>query len=319
MKIIALYKNEDYLKILLGEETKIYEVLLMKGNDYRDVVMINPNILTETRKITENELNNIIVVTLKVLRELVRSNNVLLRISTEIDFNTSLLEEIIKEYNYKGIEKAQPLYIEYLSNEKRVDALTKDKQDYSTNLEDFIREYEDKKLILKRFYRKQRTNRLNWDQYFMYIAKLSALRSKDPSTQVGACIVGKNHRILSIGYNGAPMGMDDDYFPWERKGMPLHTKYMYVCHAEMNAILNYKGSREDLEGATLYVDLFPCNECAKMIVQSGIKEVVYLSDKYKDTDSVIASKRILDAAGVTYRRINEECLNEITLSLKLDK
>jgi len=155
---------------------------------------------------------------------------------------------------------------------------------------------------------KQRKDYLNWDQYFMGIAKLSAMRSKDPNTQVGACIVSNDNRILSIGYNGSPNGFCDDEFPWDREGEPLDTKYLYVCHAEMNATLNYRGSRKELEGAKIYVDLFPCNECAKIIIQSGIKEVVYLCDKYANTDSVIASKKLFDSCGVTYRKI--ELLNK---------
>ena len=150
---------------------------------------------------------------------------------------------------------------------------------------------------------KQRRDYLSWDEYFMGIAKLSAMRSKDPSTQVGACIVGNDNRILSIGYNGCPNGFPDDVFPWNREGEPLNTKYMYVCHAEMNAILNYRGNRKELENAKIYVDLFPCNECAKLIIQAGIKEVIYLSDKYKDTDGVIASKRLFDTCGVKYSQI----------------
>ena len=161
---------------------------------------------------------------------------------------------------------------------------------------------------------KQRKDYLNWDQYFMGIAKLSAMRSKDPSTQVGACIVGNDKRILSIGYNGTPNGYEDDLFPWDREGKPLDTKYLYVCHAEMNAILNYRGNRKELENATVYVDLFPCNECAKIIIQSGIKEVVYLCDKYAETDSVIASKKLFDTCGVKYRKI-ELIGKEIKLDL----
>ena len=126
----------------------------------------------------------------------------------------------------------------------------------------------------------KRKDYLEWDEYFMAIAKLSAMRSKDPSTQVGACIVSNDNRILSIGYNGAPNGFSDEKFPWGRDGKNLDTKYPYVCHAELNAILNYRGSKKDLEDARIYVDLFPCNECAKIIIQSGIKEVIYLSDKY---------------------------------------
>ncbi len=151
---------------------------------------------------------------------------------------------------------------------------------------------------------KKRNDYLNWDEYFMGVAKLSAMRSKDPSTQVGACIVGSDNRILSIGYNGTPNGFDDDNFPWAREGSPLETKYFYVCHAEMNAILNFRGNRKDMENAKVYVDLFPCNECAKLIIQSGIKEVVYLSDKYADSDSVRASKQLFDVCGVIYRQFN---------------
>lgn len=153
---------------------------------------------------------------------------------------------------------------------------------------------------------KKRENYLTWDEYFMAIAKLSAMRSKDPSTQVGACIVDKNNRILSIGYNGAPNGYNDDIFPWDREGNELETKYPYVVHAERNAILNYRGSNKDLEGAKIYVDLFPCNECAKEIIQSGIKEVYYLEDKYANTNGVIASKRLFDACGVKYKCLKKE-------------
>jgi dCMP deaminase len=162
---------------------------------------------------------------------------------------------------------------------------------------------------------KQRNDNLSWDEYFMAIAKLSAMRSKDPNTQVGACIVN-NNRILSIGYNGTPNGYDDKYFPWDREGEPLETKYMYVVHAERNAILNYLGNRKDFLDSTLYVDLFPCNECAKEIIQSGIKEIVYLSDKYADTESTIASKRMLDECGVKYRQLSKEHQKIIKLNLE---
>lgn len=162
---------------------------------------------------------------------------------------------------------------------------------------------------------KKRENYLTWDEYFMAIAKLSAMRSKDPSTQVGACIVDKNNRILSIGYNGAPNGYSDDIFPWDREGNELETKYPYVVHAERNAILNYRGSRKDFEGAKIYVDLFPCNECAKEIIQAGISEVIYLSDKYANTNSVIASKRLFDACGVSYHELKDVKKKEVTLLL----
>ena len=162
---------------------------------------------------------------------------------------------------------------------------------------------------------KGRKDYLSWDEYFMGVAKLSSLRSKDPSTQVGACIVSDDNRILSIGYNGAPNGFEDKYFPWEREGVPLETKYLYVCHAEMNAILNFRGNKKDLEGAKLYVDLFPCNECAKLIIQSGIKKVIYLSDKYKDDDKFIASKRLFDTCGVTYEQLKAEKNSKIMIEL----
>lgn len=160
---------------------------------------------------------------------------------------------------------------------------------------------------------KQREDYLSWDEYFMAVAKLSSLRSKDPSTQVGACIVAEDKRILSIGYNGAPNGFEDDKFPWQREGDSLNTKYFYVCHAEMNAILNFRGSRKELQGATIYVDLFPCNECSKLIIQSGIKHIIYLCDKYANTDSVIASKKMLDECGVTYKQF--ECDKDINIKI----
>lgn len=144
----------------------------------------------------------------------------------------------------------------------------------------------------------KRTDYISWDEYFMGVAKLSALRSKDPNTQVGACIVSEDNKILSMGYNGLPIGCSDDEFPWNRKGDPLDNKYMYTAHSELNAILNYRGG--SLDNAKMYVTLFPCNECAKAIIQAGIKTLVYDSDKYADTASVIASKRMLNAAGVRY-------------------
>lgn len=150
---------------------------------------------------------------------------------------------------------------------------------------------------------KSRKGYLNWDEYFMFIAKLTAMRSKDPNTQVGACIVSSDNRILSIGYNGTPNGYSDSVFPWDREGKPLDTKYLYVCHAELNAILNFRGGRRELENSKIYVDLFPCNECAKAIIQCGIKEVIYLNDKYSETDSVIASKIMFDTCGVKYRQV----------------
>ena len=145
----------------------------------------------------------------------------------------------------------------------------------------------------------KRAEYLSWDEYFMGIALLSSMRSKDPSTQVGACIVNEDKRILSMGYNGMPRCCSDDEYPWGKKESALDSKYLYVCHAELNAILNCAvGS---VRGCSVYTTLFPCNECAKAIIQSGIKEVIYMSDKYAESDSVMASKRMFDSAGVKYR------------------
>lgn len=144
----------------------------------------------------------------------------------------------------------------------------------------------------------KREDYISWDEYFMGVSMLSGLRSKDPNTQVGACIVSNSNKILSMGYNGFPNGCNDDDFPWDREGDMLDTKYAYVTHSELNAILNYRGG--SLEGTKLYVSLFPCNECAKAIIQAGIKKVVYLDDKYNGTAANMASKRLFDAAGVEY-------------------
>ena len=153
-----------------------------------------------------------------------------------------------------------------------------------------------------------RKDYISWDNYFMGVALLSAMRCKDPNTQVGACIVNPDKRIVGIGYNGMPIWCKDEEFPWERTGGFLDTKYAYVVHAEPNAILN---ANSQTRNCTLYVTLFPCNECAKLVIQSGIKEIVYMDDKYNGTESDIASKRMLDAAGIKYRKMNK-------ISLKLE-
>lgn len=156
----------------------------------------------------------------------------------------------------------------------------------------------------------KREDYIGWDEYFMGVAMLSAMRSKDPNTQVGACIVSPEHKILSMGYNGFPRGCSDDEFTWQREGED--NKYFYSTHSELNAILNYRGG--SLEGATIFVTLFPCNECAKAIIQSGIKEVVYADDKYCNTPGVIASKRMLSTAGIKLRRYEKKG-ETISLSL----
>lgn len=160
----------------------------------------------------------------------------------------------------------------------------------------------------------KRENYISWDEYFMGVALLSGKRSKDPSTQVGACIVNRQNKIVGVGYNGLPAGCSDDEFPWVKQGNFLETKYPYVCHAELNAILNNIGI--DLHGCKIYTALFPCNECSKAIIQAGIKEVIFLSDKYAEMDSFIAAKKMLDKAGVSYRRVAAQIKN---ISLSLDE
>ena len=151
-----------------------------------------------------------------------------------------------------------------------------------------------------------RKDYISWDEYFMSIALLSSMRSKDPSTQVGACIVNDLNHIVGVGYNGFPKGCEDTAFPWEREGDFLETKYPYVVHAEQNAILNSSAS---VRGARIYVSLFPCHECTKYIIQAGIIEMIYMHNKYDDTDSIRAAKKMLAAAGVSYRQIEEMSLN----------
>ena len=147
----------------------------------------------------------------------------------------------------------------------------------------------------------KKENYLKWDEYFMGIALLSAERSKDPNTSVGACIVSQDNKILSVGYNGMPRGCSDNEYPWEREAdSDMDTKYLYVCHAELNAILNYTGT--NMLHAKIYTTLFPCNECTKALIQAGISEVIYLDDKYADTSSVIAAKRMMKSAGVIYTK-----------------
>ena len=160
----------------------------------------------------------------------------------------------------------------------------------------------------------KRKDYISWDEYFMGVAVLSSMRRKENNKQVEACIVSEDRKIIGVGYNGFPMGCSDDDLPWARTGGWCDTKYPYVCHAELNAILNCNNASL-LKGATLYVALFPCNECAKAVIQSGIRKIVYLSDKYADTDATKASKRMLDAAGVKYSHLETE---RKELKLKLE-
>lgn len=148
---------------------------------------------------------------------------------------------------------------------------------------------------------KKRDNYLSWKDYFMAIAFLAAKRSKDPCTQVGACIINKDKKIVGVGYNGMPTGCSDDEFSWKKgKVAKQETKHLYVCHAEMNAILNKNAA--DVKNCTMYVALFPCNECAKIIIQSGIRKVVYMSDKRSQKMKTKAAKKMFDSAGIKYRQ-----------------
>ncbi len=161
----------------------------------------------------------------------------------------------------------------------------------------------------------KRDDYISWDEYFMGIALLSAYRSKDPNTQVGACIVNSDNRIVGVGYNGFPRGCSDDVLPWEREGTNKNeTKYPYVCHAELNAILNTNG--RSLKDSRMYVALFPCNECAKAIIQAGINEVIYMSDKYDGTQANIASKKMFEMAGVKLTKFKST--KEITLDFSVE-
>ena len=165
-------------------------------------------------------------------------------------------------------------------------------------------------MTIEKMRTKKREDYIRWDEYFMGIAKLSAMRSKDPNSQVGACIVSPEHKILSMGYNGFPLGCSDDEYPWDREGDD--TKYLYVTHSELNAILNYRGG--SLDGTTIYVTMFPCNECAKAIIQSGIREVIYDINKYPGSTAICASERMLTSAGVKVRKYQPSG-REIKISL----
>ena len=162
----------------------------------------------------------------------------------------------------------------------------------------------------------KRNGYISWDEYFMGVALLAAERSKDPNTRVGACIVDRQRRILSTGYNGFPQGCSDDEFPWNRDASLGETKYNFVVHAELNAILNTRGKSH--ADSILYVALFPCNECAKAIIQAGVREVIYLSDKYKGTESTEASRRMMTAAGIKLTKF-KPTRSEIVLNFDVEE
>lgn len=178
----------------------------------------------------------------------------------------------------------------------------------------------EKYAIPKEYFGDKRKDYLSWDETFMLSAVVTSARSKDPSSQVGACIVGADNRILSLGYNGSPNSWDDNEFPWQRENENYnYTKYPYVIHAEMNALLNYKGDNKDLNGATVYVTLFPCSNCAKFLAQAGVKKIVYLSDKYKDTPDNIASKICLRSCDIEFEVFPKELQRDLVISLLPDE
>lgn len=304
MNIYSVYRVENSFKLILDNNGSKYEVNINKKYDNKDtsgyfmVTINNKSLIKGDNSTIVDELDKVKVIVDEFLKEFYKED---ISIRYAIYSKDKLDIEGIKVVDLVSNSNLSTMHESIYSNDN------------------FNKEFEDETLLRKRYYSKQRKEVLSWEEYFMALARLTSLRSKDPSTQVGACIVDRDNRILSVGYNGSPLGIDDDLFPWERSGEDIHTKYMYVCHAEMNAIMNYRGSRKDLEGSTVYVDLFPCNECAKMIIQAGIKKVVYLSDKYANTDGNIASKRLLDLAGVKYEQLKETKHDNITLSLSLDK
>ena len=175
---------------------------------------------------------------------------------------------------------------------------------------------DEKFTIPKEYLKGKRQNYSSWDECFMLHAVVTANRSKDPSSQVGAVLVGKNNRILSLGYNGAPNVWNDDEFPWGREAdSQVHTKYPYVIHAEANAVLNYKGDNKDLEGATVYTTLYPCQNCAKLLAQAGIKRVVYLSNKYEGTEDNICAATCFNYCNVKCEEFPKNLQRKLNISL----
>lgn len=293
--------NDELRKKLLPKAVSSIDDILGKLEEYQNKYGYNSvNVLYSFI----NGINNSDFDLNDMVKLLKKYNLPIKFVSNDEEKEVDWIQELYKN-NCKSeiiIESGKSIGINYTKYFYNRDKMTQDEK------ESF-----DKWKNIHQIFESQRRDNLSWDEYFMCVAKLTAMRSKDPSTQVGAVIVGKDNRILSIGYNGSPNGYNDERFPWKREGNKLYTKYLFVVHAERNAILNYLGNRNDFQGARIYVDLFPCNECAKEIIQSGIKEVVYLSDKYKDTEETIASKRLFDVCGVKYRHFSTD--REITLKL----
>lgn len=175
-----------------------------------------------------------------------------------------------------------------------------------------------KYIIPEDFVGLERKDIVSLDSIFMSCARIMATRSKDPSTQVGACIVGTDNRMLTMGYNGTPKGWKDSEFPWGKNYADIakeFEKYGSVVHAEANAIANYKGMTGDLKDATIYVTLFPCSNCAKLLVQFGVKKVIYYSDMYKDTEDNRVAKRIFEYCGIEYQQFTPDEVKEIHVPL----
>ena len=309
---------------IFKDENNIFKTIFKNDKGYIDIThwLEGNSISIIVPYIYDLEIKNIILIDdlLFLIKESLKDYKIKETLKIYIkDFNNEITKEFINELETKAKLTLEYSNIEIITenipinselNSEFIDNLLHTKN-HNIEEDNKFTEWKNKYKIIN----KQRKDYLSWDEYFMAIAKLSALRSKDPNTQVGACIVSKDNRIISVGYNGAPTGYSDSRFPWDREGSNLETKYFFVIHAERNAILNYKGSSRDFIDSKIYVDLFPCNECAKEIIQAGIKEVIYLSDKYKDTESTIASKVLLDECGVKYRQLNVESADKITIDL----
>lgn len=311
IETIKQFQKEQQLPLFLSiqnfsnirTQVSLYEYLKDNNNSNIDFENTQIEIVLDIKDNINNSRNRII----KILKECSPFNIPIVLTST----NNSVTEESINTllnylYNQGYTEKQC-----YFKQTMGIDVNSLD------NITD--EETINKWKVQHKIYELQRRDAIDWDTCFMSIARLIAMRSKDPHRQVGACIVGKDYKILSLGYNGAPVGIEDDEFPWGKIGDDLETKHMYVCHAEANAISNYNGNNKDMEGAVIYVDLFPCNECAKKIIQAKIGEVVYLSDKNAMKPSVIAAKRMFDKVGIKYRQLPKEKQKEITLDLVVKK
>ena len=323
----SMYTPIDSKRFNLIPSTKItIEESLAYLINYRSTLQSNSEIMNKYMKVFKN--NNPIEIYYTLIKDINDSQEELTKVCELLSiYNISIKLIKFNSINELKNSENEQIWIDKISKEfanidiKSISLPTITSKEFTNHYYYPMIETDEDKIKFDKWKNEhqmlelQRQDVLNWDEYFMAIAKLSAMRSKDPNTQVGACIVSKDNRILSTGYNGAPNGYLDECFPWNRDGDELNSKYIYVIHAERNAILNYRGSRKEFEDGKIYVDLFPCNECAKEIIQAGIKEVIYLSDKYANTPSTIASKRLFDICKVHYRQLNKENQKVLKLSL----